>query len=123
MNIFSSKIISNNLLKENRDELIKKLTTALASYHEIEQAYIFGSFANKTHDNDSDIDLLIVATTSENFVERNQKYSELLNIYAPMDILVYTKEEFLKIKNNQDNGFWKKFHENHLLIFDKNICK
>jgi hypothetical protein len=36
-----------------------------------------------------------------------------------MDILVYTEEEFLKIQNDQANGFWKRFRENHLLILDK----
>ena len=119
MSIFSTKIISNNLLKENREELIEKISTFLFSYDEIKQVYIFGSFANNTHHNESDIDLLIVAKTDENFVKRNQKYSSLLEIYAPLDILVYTEEEFLRMKNDHSNGFWKKFSENHLLILDK----
>ena len=107
-----------SFLKERtKEEFISELKTHFNSH--VREAYIFGSFANNTHHNESDIDLLIVAKTDENFVKRNQKYSSLLEIYAPMDIFVYTEEEFLRMKNDHSNGFWKKFSENHLLILDK----
>ncbi len=116
MTIFSTKIIRNNLLKENRNKLIKNISDALKKHSEISEAYFFGSFANSTYNNDSDIDLLIVANTDKIFTERNRDYAHLLNIYAPIDILVYTSEEFIKIQNDNENGFWKKFKENNLKI-------
>lgn len=116
MSIFSGKIISNNLLKENRKEIIQKISTALKAFTEVEKAYLFGSYANATHTNDSDIDLLIVAKTNLPFTQRNGQYSSLLDIFSPIDILVYTNEEFENLMK-EEQGFWKKFRENHLQIF------
>ncbi len=116
MSIFSKRIIENNLLKEDRNELIKKITDALKRHPDVLSSYLFGSFATATHHNNSDIDLLIVSKTKKPFTQRNIDFIFLLEIYAPMDILVYTEDEFQNILNNHDHGFWKIFRNNHLKI-------
>ena len=42
MSIFSKRIIENNLLKEDRNELIKKITDALKRHPDVLSSYLFG---------------------------------------------------------------------------------
>ena len=56
---------------------------------------LFGSYANGTANEDSDLDLLIVKDTEMPRHKRNIEIRKsLIGSKMPMDILVYTKEEF-----------------------------
>ncbi len=81
----------------------------------VKEAYIFGSFAESKLNPWSDLDLLIVADTELPFLERPRQYIELNELGVPIDLLVYTKDEFdaLKISNS---GFWKSFQKCHLRL-------
>jgi predicted nucleotidyltransferase len=94
---------------------IKTFLQQKLNRHKIKAAYIFGSFARKETSAWSDIDLLIVTNTTEPFLERARSFEELYELGIAIDILVYTPEEFSKLKDS-NTGFWKTFQECHQRI-------
>jgi predicted nucleotidyltransferase len=80
------------------EELEKKLTTFFKK-HNIIKAIVFGSYARKTENRKSDLDLILVQKTEKRFFER---YDDIIDIYGylegiPTDILIYTPEELSRI--------------------------
>ena len=89
-----------------RDNLADKNTRA---------AFVFGSFARDQSHLWSDIDLIIVKDSPLPFVERPREFFDLLDLGIPMDILVYTPDEFAKIQR-EEGGFWKEIHSQLIRI-------
>lgn len=87
----------------NKDLLNKKINTAVNNIAnncpEVEEIILFGSFCKDKATSLSDIDVLIVITSSyEKFLDRPLKYKVFFeDIDLDVDIFVYTKEE---IKTN-----------------------
>ena len=64
-----------------------------------DKIYLFGSYATGNANEDSDIDLLVVKETDEPKHKRSIEIQRLLiGSKLPVDILVYTNEEFEKEK-------------------------
>ena len=62
-----------------------------------EKIYLFGSYATESFDEQSDIDLLIIAPSYERPLERRLKLRRMLSEYDRkfgLDLLVYTPDEF-----------------------------
>jgi len=79
------------------------------------KAILFGSYAEGTIHEDSDIDLIIVLnkdSISTSFGERMSNYSYVknylraLNKKVPIDLIVYTKAEWFKLLES-NNSFCK----------------
>jgi predicted nucleotidyltransferase len=88
---------------------------------------LFGSHAKGTANNDSDIDLLVildngnVAKTRREFIEKRLQIRELIqeiNYQYALDILVYSKEEFRKIKE-YGNSFLDEVERTGRIIYEK----
>jgi len=63
---------------------------------------LFGSYASGTPDNDSDIDLLVIQDTDLPRHKRSFDIQKMLiGSMIPMDIFVYTNNEFEKEKNEK----------------------
>jgi predicted nucleotidyltransferase len=73
-------------------EIVRRLCAALAP----ERIYLFGSCAYGAPGRDSDVDLLVVVPESRlGFYQRATEASRALDgIAVPIDVLVYTREEF-----------------------------
>ena len=112
-----NKIIKGNLRQLDREKIIEQIVDFLKLKTEIVEVYLFGSFSTLEYTDDSDIDLLIVAKTNLSFPSRPLLYAELLDVYAPMDILVYTPEEFSRNLAAQNHGFWNQFKASQKLIY------
>jgi len=83
---------------EKIDEVVSRIASKFNPYKII----LFGSYANGTSNNDSDLDLLIVQDTDLPMHQRGFDIRmSLLGIMIPMDILVYTKSEFNEEKDKQ----------------------
>ncbi len=82
------------------------------SRHEIDAAYLFGSYVQGLASAWSDIDLLIVMPTTSPFIERSRAFDDLYELGLPIDVLVYTPEEFKTLKTS-NSGFWKNFRNHH----------
>jgi len=89
----------------SKEAFIKRITGLLEGT--VIEAYIFGSLASDTFDCDSDIDLLLVAHSTRPFIERPLEYPQLYDLDVPFDVLVYTPEEFEKIRKDVPTPFWK----------------
>ncbi|MFK5926906.1 MAG: nucleotidyltransferase domain-containing protein [Desulfuromusa sp.] len=94
---------------------IETFTRRKLARHKIQAAYFFGSFAQDLASAWSDIDLLIVMSTTLPFLERPRIFDDLYELGLPIDILVYTPEEFSQLKNS-DSGFWSSFRKYHQRI-------
>ena len=62
--------------------------------------FVFGSFAKGKLHEGSDIDVLIVGDFRDRYVDRVRKVIDLTDL--PIEPLVYTDEEFVKKKNDND---------------------
>jgi len=72
----------------------------------VEQAVLFGSYAQETFNDWSDIDLAIVSKvfSGERFADRNKIRRIKLKVSCDLDPIPYNPEEF-----NDENPFVKKF--------------
>lgn len=77
---------------------IRALIKALKLYQP-EKIILFGSKTRGKEDNFSDIDLIVIKKTKRNFFERLREISKKIPLeLEPVDILVYTPEEILRMK-------------------------
>jgi predicted nucleotidyltransferase len=84
---------------EKREEVYQELETfvkKLRSLYTIHHVYLFGSAAEHTLHEGSDIDLIIVGDFKERFFQRIANILCLTSL--PIEPLVYMKEEFDQMK-------------------------
>lgn len=99
------------------NELIDKI---VENYSPL-QIILFGSYAYGVPDNDSDIDLLILKNTKKKLIERNQEIRRIIRgIGIPVDLTVYTPEEFDEWKNVSLSFENKIFTQGKVLYMKKN---
>lgn len=80
-------------------EYLGHLTALLAAQARPERIYLFGSWARGEETEDSDIDLLIIRRTTLPRYERAREVGMLIpHRKYPLDLLVYTPEEFEELK-------------------------
>jgi uncharacterized protein len=76
-------------------EQISEIIKIIVSGYKPEKIYLFGSYSSGNPNKDSDIDLLIIKNTTEPFIKRIRQVRHLFKIQpAPMDLLIYTPDEF-----------------------------
>ena len=95
------------------NELVKKLEA-----YEPEQVFLFGSWARGEADEVSDIDLIIIKPTDEDFFDRIRTVMRLLNHPGAVDVLVYTPEEFKRMRK-AGNAFIEMILEEGVLLYGK----
>ena len=77
----------------NINEVVHKIT----DYYNPEKVILFGSCVDGNLNANSDIDLILIKQTTEPKHLRSAAiYKQLLGIKIPIDILVYTPDEFAK---------------------------
>ena len=80
--------------------IILNVVIRIATNVNPDKIFLFGSYATGQANEDSDIDLLIVKETSEPKYKRSIEIQRLLKgLKLPVDIIVYTNEEFEKGKS------------------------
>jgi predicted nucleotidyltransferase len=87
------------MIEENK---INDIILRIAARFNPDKIILFGSYAEGNPNNDSDIDLLIIRDTDLPRHKRSleiQKY--LIGSMIPLDILVYTNNEFEKGKSDE----------------------
>lgn len=104
-----------SILDFDRKDLIQMLRQKIRGHQNVLEAYLFGSVATGRAGFWSDLDIIIVADTGEPFVERPRQFFDLLDSGIPVDILVYTREEFAAMWSFS-SGFWKNFRDTHLRL-------
>lgn len=95
----------------DRDTLVEMFRQRLFLHPEVEAAFLFGSSVSGEASFWSDCDLVVVARTKVPFIKRPGLFADLFELGLPLDLLVYTPEEFAGIQAD-DSPFWKSFKEN-----------
>ncbi len=74
---------------------IQTFVNEIVAEYKPEKVYLFGSYANNTATEDSDIDLFIIKNTNQKKSERHIQVREAIKTYPfiGMDIIVYTPDE------------------------------
>jgi uncharacterized protein len=80
-------------LSPKRRRLVEDILVRVAPYEPM-QVILFGSVARDESDEVSDIDLVIIKETAEDFFSRIRKVLQILNLKTGIDVLVYTPGEF-----------------------------
>lgn len=89
-----------------RDKLINRA---------VDQAWLFGSLATQSTTPWSDLDVVIVKSSDITFIERPREFFDLYDLGIPIDLLVYTPEEFAELRDS-DSPFWRQFELQKLRV-------
>jgi len=82
--------------------LVDKIVERIVNDFDPRMVVVFGSVANRTAKDGSDLDLFIVMDTDLSYYRRAPAIlRKLLDVPIPMDILVVTPEEYEANKNNE----------------------
>jgi len=81
---------------KTHDRALREIVRRLVELYQPERVYLFGSKARGEDDEDSDYDLLLVVSSSdEPGYQRAQRAQRALwGLWEPVDVLVLTREEF-----------------------------
>jgi len=111
--IYSVAQFTNGNLKI--DEISKKIVKEIAP----EKIILFGSYANGSPTNESDIDLIIVNKTS---LPKHKRGIEIRRLFyrqlIPLDIKVYTPEEFEDELSNHYSFLYSAI-QNSILLYER----
>lgn len=99
--------------KEELDREIKRIVEKLKKDKSVKLVLIFGSMARGDVRGTSDIDLIVVKETKKKFLDRLDEFYK--DAEVAMDVLVYTPEEFEKMKNR---SFIKKAIEEGKILYE-----
>lgn len=90
-------------MNRNIRKIVNQISTILVAGIDAKQVYLFGSYANKKANNDSDLDIFVVADLNgKKKIEITQQARRLLlkKVFMPIDILVCDINDFDNRKNN-----------------------
>ena len=101
------------LTKDLLDRIIEKLVSSLKP----EQIILFGSYAYGQPNENSDVDLLVVVSESNEPRYRGARkaYQALRGVGLAIDIIVMTKEEFERKINVRSSLVHKVMHDGRVL--------
>lgn len=95
------------------DKWVKKV---LKIRSDIVRIGYFGSYARGDWGVGSDLDLIVIVKESDKpFYERPSEW-DVLNIPVPVDLLVYTSKEFVKLQAEQ-RGFYKQLEKEVVWLY------
>ena len=91
------KVIIALMTKATLDKEIQSITKLII--HQIkpykpQKVILFGSYAKGTAKADSDVDLVLIKNTNDNFQTRMKKVRLLISTTTPVDVFVFTPKEF-----------------------------
>lgn len=75
-------------------DALERIVGELSSMPDVEQVILFGSYAQGREDLLTDLDLLVVMASDDDFVTRTAKLYQRLHPGVDLDLLVYTPTEF-----------------------------
>jgi uncharacterized protein len=84
-----------------RKELIASLGACLKG--RVEQAFLIGSYARDEAHSGSDVDLILVTRTQRPFVERFRDFFDVIDKFCPIDLIIYTPEEWIQLRKNRSS--------------------
>jgi predicted nucleotidyltransferase len=86
---------------------LKKVVQAIVDNYQPEKIILFGSAVDGHIHEDSDADIVVIKDTGINFYDRISDVKSVIPHKIPIDVLVYTPQEFDKMKNDKYGYFIK----------------
>jgi len=77
------------------------IVARLAGMPEVERVILFGSYASGRCDLFTDLDLLVVMSSEQDFVRRTAELYRQVATCVDLDLLVYTPEEFRRLQGRR----------------------
>lgn len=109
--------------KENISQVLSNIVERLTENLDISKVILFGSYAWGTPEGDSDIDLLVVSnkrgfcgTYKERVKQRLQVKELLRDLSVPVDLFVYTVDEWNKLLESKAY-FFKQINEQGISLY------
>ncbi len=98
----------------NRETYLEVLREKLKG--RVKEAWLFGSLARADSAATAhDVDLILVAEGNEPFHRRALQFSDIADLAASTDILVYTPDEWARL-STEEGGFWGDVNRTRLRI-------
>ncbi len=97
-------------------EALEKIVAALSRRPEVHRAVLFGSYAQGQANLFTDLDLLVVMDSTQDFVTRTAGLYREIACPADLDLLVYTPEELERVSHA---GFIRRILEKGKVIYEK----
>ncbi|HEY5718942.1 MAG TPA: nucleotidyltransferase domain-containing protein [Gammaproteobacteria bacterium] len=101
------------MLDFSLEQIIEALAKRLRG--KVDAAWLFGSVSGGSAGAWSDLDVVLVARSARPFIERPLDFPDVFELGLPVDLLVYTPEEFAGLVDSQ-GGFWKTFRVSRVQI-------
>lgn len=102
------------------DNVISQIAEKIVAAIHPRKIILFGSHTWGAPDRDSDIDFCVIHSTTLRKDKRARIIKDLLSPYPrPLDIVVYTPEEFEKLKD-VEGSLLKKIMDGGIILYDEN---
>ncbi|NOX60911.1 MAG: nucleotidyltransferase domain-containing protein [Chloroflexi bacterium] len=95
---------------------LARVVEELARRPEVHRIILFGSFLRGRRDLFTDLDLLVVMDSSQDFVSRTAQLYQELDAPVDMDLFVYTPDE---LERNRNRGWVRKILEEGKVLYEK----
>jgi predicted nucleotidyltransferase len=105
------------MMQQVTTELLGQITQKLAAALNPEQIILFGSYAYGEPNEDSDIDLMVIVSHSDEPRYRRSRpaYRALRGIRIPTDVIVVTREEVTRKINVKSSLISRVMHDGKVL--------
>ncbi|KPL03709.1 MAG: hypothetical protein AMJ73_05565 [candidate division Zixibacteria bacterium SM1_73] len=106
-------------LKEKRKEILEAELKRIKNQFpalDVQKVILFGSLATGKVGKSSDLDLIIIKRSDKKFLDRMDEFYEKLNPKVSLDIMVYTPEEFERMR--QTNPFIKRVIREGKILYE-----
>ena len=101
---------------EALDRALNRIVAQLAAMPEVERVILFGSYAAGRCDLFTDLDLLVVMASDQDFVRRTAELYRRISADVDVDLLVYTPEEFERLR---ERGFVRQALTSGKVLYEK----
>ena len=98
------------------DDALDRVLDHLTKMPEVEKVILFGSYAAGRRDLFTDLDVLVVMDTEQDFLDRTADLYRQIQVDVDMDLLVYTPEE---LQRQQQSGFVRHALATGQVIYEK----
>jgi len=102
------------------DQVLEEMVQAIVREVDPERIYLFGSYARGEPGPDSDVDFLVVerepfGPERSRLNELTRLYSALVHFHAPIDVLVYSRDEVARRRGWRNHVIARAMREGRLL--------
>jgi len=101
---------------EDLQRALNKIVSHLANMPQVEQLILFGSYAAGRRDLFTDLDMIVVMHSEQDFVHRTAELYQQLEAGVDLDLMVYTPEEF---EQQRQRGFVRQALRTGRVLYEK----